>query len=172
MAVSTLSVSGPNRPKIYRGGSQVGYELSYGANLEANSSTFTTSHFVYSNAGAITAADDTTGALGLACKAATEVTSGNIQIPVAVVLPGDLIMIRVEDGSGNLEASDTTCVVGKAYGLAAYTANTEARADSAEVTNEMLIYLGPVLDAAGDSSYWGWFAPDVSGAKWQSMEGS
>ena len=171
MAVSTLALTDYRRPKIYRGGTQV-EEIFYGANLEANSMTFTTSHFVYANSGAITDAESDTKTLGLAAKAATEVTSGNIQIPVIVVLPGDVILIQVSSAnSDSPEASDTTCVIGKSYGIVDYSANVPTRVDSSNATDELLIYLGPQLDAAGDSTYWGWFAPDVSGALWQAMEG-
>jgi hypothetical protein len=100
--------------------------------------------------------------MGLAGKAATEVTSGNIEIPIALILPGDLLLIRVEDGSGNLEAADTTCTFGEAYGIKAYSANVETRIDSSNSTNKQFVFLGPQLDAAGDSSYWGWFAPTAS----------
>ena len=100
MAVSTLSLSDYRKPKIYRGGTQV-EGIAYGANLEANSQTFTAGHFVYANSGAITKADSDTKTLGLAAKAATEVTSGNIQIPVIVVLPGDLILIQVSSANSD-----------------------------------------------------------------------
>jgi len=163
MAVSTLSPTSDRKPKIYRGGSQVS-EMGYGANLEANSMTFAIGHFVYANSGAITDAEPTTMILGLAGKAATEVTSGNIQIPVTLILPGDLLLIQVEDGSGNLEASDTTCVVGEAYGIKAYSANVPSRVDSSNSSNKQFIYIGPELEADGDSSYWGWFSPALETA--------
>jgi hypothetical protein len=170
MAVSTLSPSDPRQPKIYRGGTQVS-EFLYGAQLEAATMLFAIGHFVYSNSGAITDAEDSTKILGLAGKAATNVSSGNIQIPVQVILPGDTLLIQVEDGSGTVEASDTTCVVGKSYGIKAFSENVPSRIDSAEVTNEQFIYLGPQLDAAGASTPFGWFCPDLSGAKIQTAEG-
>ena len=159
MTVSTLALTDYRRPKIYRGGTQV-EEYAYGANLEANSMTFTTSHFVYA-APAITDAEPSTMILGLAGKAATEVTSSNIQIPVSLILPGDVLMINVEDGSLAFEASDTTCNVGEAYGICAYTANRASAIDSSNSSNKQFIYLGPVLDATGASTYWGWFAPGL-----------
>ena len=158
MTVSTLSLTDYRRPKIYRGGTEVS-GVEWGANREANSMTFTRSHFVYANSGAITDAEPSTMILGLAEKAATEVTSGNIQIPVAVILPGDLLLIQVEDGSLSFEAADTTCVVGEAYGIAAYTANRASAIDSSNSTNKQFIFLGPQRDADGDSNYWGWFSP-------------
>ena len=159
MAVSTLSKSDPRQPKLYRGGSDVN-ELTYGSD-EANSMTFTVRHFVYSNAGAITDAEPSTDILGLAGKAATNVTSGNVEIPVYVIQPGDRLLIQVEDGSGNPEASDTTCVVGTAYGIKAFSANVPSRIDSSNASNDQFTYLGPYLDATGASSYWGWFTPNV-----------
>lgn len=162
MAVSTLGKSDPRQPKIYRGGSQVAGDFLYGDN-EANSQVFTIGHFVYANSGAITASDSSTLILGLAAQAATEVTSGNIEIPVMPILPGDLLLIQVEDGSGNPEASDTTCVKGTMYGIKDYSANVPSRIDSSNSAEHQFIYLGPQLDAAGDSSYWGWFVPVMVG---------
>ena len=151
MTVSTIGRF--NAPRRSDGG--VG-EIAYGAN-EANSMTFAAGHFVYSNAGAITDAEPSTKIMGIAKRAATEVTSGNVEIPVELIDTSKTYLIRVEDGSGNLEASDTTCVEGVAYGILAYSGSNESRIDSSNTTNDQWTYIGPVLDAAGDSSYWGRF---------------
>lgn len=174
MAVTTLSGSDPRQPKIYRGGTQV-TEMQYGSNVEMDNGTFAIGNFVYSVADTniITVSDSDTKILGLAGKASSAAATGALSIPVQLILPGDMLMIQVEDGSGNVEASDTTCVVGNSYAIKDYAANTPSRIDSASAgTEEQFVYLGPVYDAAGDSSYWGWFSPDIVGTYIQTADGN
>jgi len=149
--------------------------MQYGSNVEMDNGTFAIGNFVYSVADTniITVSDSDTKILGLAGKASSAAATGALSIPVQLILPGDMLMIQVEDGSGNVEASDTTCVVGNSYAIKDYAANTPSRIDSASAgTEEQFVYLGPVYDAAGDSSYWGWFSPDIVGTYIQTADGN
>ena len=146
----------PRQPRIVGASGKVG-QIIHG-NLEADSQTFKAGQFVYSNAGAITvSADGDVPVLGIALADATNVTTGNAVIPVQVIGPDDEVLIQVSTG-GTLEASDTTCTPGVGYDLETVSTNLHY-IDSADTTNMKFVYVGPVNDSTGTSTYWGRFRP-------------
>lgn len=76
---------------------------------EANSQSFVAGQLVYiASAGAVTAcASDSQSVLGIALKDATNVTSGNILIPVQIIRTGDEYEIDVYQGSTDDDAAVT-----------------------------------------------------------------
>lgn len=155
MAVTSFD---PRNPQIQSQGRVP--QIVYGSD-EANSQSFKAGQFVYFNAGAVTvSADGDVPMAGIALKDATNVTSDNIEIPVQMLTPEDEVLIQVTTG-GTLEASDTTCTSGEAYDLETVTDGTANLhyIDSSDTTNPKFVYIGPVLNGAGDSTYWGRFRP-------------
>ena len=136
---------GPGVPQILTG------------NLEANSQSFKAGHFVYLNSGAVThyAGGDVPIA-GVALADATNVSSGNVAIPIQVVGPNDEVLVQVATSADVVEAADTTCVVGVAYDTNASVA-VPSYVDSSDTINPCLVFLGAVKDAAGASTTWGRF---------------
>jgi len=83
---------------------------------EANSQSFKAGALVYLNSGAVTAFPTGDVPLaGIAMKAATNVTTGNIEIPIMKAIPGSEWWINVTDGSGVFEAANTTASLQTAY---------------------------------------------------------
>ena len=128
---------------------------------EANSQTMYAGEFCMSSVSASTIIPATTGdveILGIALRAATNVTSGNVEIPVQLIDQDDEIYMRVTNNSGVLEDVDTTCKLGLAYDILV-TSNAHT-INSSDTTNPKFIYLGPRLDVNGDKVlYWGRFRP-------------
>jgi hypothetical protein len=152
MAVSSFDFRGPI--VLPKNGSAP--TIVYGL-LEEDSQTFKAGQFVY------LVGDDVTlypgGDLplyGIAMKDATNVTSGNVEIPVQVITPEDIVLINVATSADVLEAADTTCVIGTDYDT-----NTGASypsyIDSSDTTNGCFRYQGPVLDVNGDATSRGYF---------------
>jgi len=125
--------------------------IRYGAN-EANSQTFKAGQFVYLNSGAVTvSATDAANSCGIAMKDATNVTSGNIEIPYEEVYPGDVIAIRVTNNGTDALAS--TLTRGTLYGL--YVASNTCYLDANDTSNDRFAFID-ILDV-GDgkaASYW------------------
>ena len=125
--------------------------------LEANSQTFKKGQLVYSNAGAITAVDSTSIAaavvLGVAQKDATNVTSGNIAIPVQLIKPSDIVRMHIS--SSGTAALSSNCTVGKAYGLDV-TSNV-CTVNYSDPTYATVVFVGHCLDAAAGYTYEGLF---------------
>jgi hypothetical protein len=131
----------------------------YGS-LEANSQTFKAGSPVYSNAGAITvAAVGDVPFLGIAMKDATNVTSGNVEIPVMLITGENTVACYVQDGSGNLEAANTTCVAGTAYDWEVDATDSYFAIDSSDTTNPKMVFLQAIYDVNGDATYQGLFKP-------------
>jgi hypothetical protein len=64
------------------------------------------------------------------------------------------IVIRVNDGSGNVEAANTTCIISDTYDLY-IGANGECFVDSSTAgTNEKVTVIDFIKDVNGDVSYW------------------
>lgn len=154
MAVTSFD---PRNPKLQATSGKIP-QIIYG-NLEANSQSFKAGQFVYANSGAITvSADGDVPVLGIALADATNVSTGNVAIPVQVIGPDDEVLIQVCSASGTLEAANTTCKVGIAYDLQTVSTNLHY-IDSSDTTNMKFVFLGPVNDAAGSATYWGRFRP-------------
>jgi len=126
-------------------------------NTEAASTAFKAGHFVYLNAGAVTyyPGGDLPIA-GIALADATNASPGTAEIPIQVIGPNNEVHIQVATSGDVLEAADTTCNVGVAYDTNASVAYP-SYVDSSDVTAPCFVFLGPVKDAAGDSTTWGRF---------------
>ena len=157
MAVTSFD---PRNPQIQGASGKVG-QIIHGL-LESDSQTFKAGQLVYVHAsGGITVtADGDTPVIGIALADGTNESSAsvtNATIPVQLIGPDDEILIQVTTG-GTLQASDTTCKVGIGYDLETVSTNLHY-IDSGDTSNQKFVYAGPILDAAGASTYWGRFRP-------------
>ena len=143
----------PKQPQIIAGPRRIAYK-----SLEANSQSFKAGAPVYSNAGAITiAAVGDVPFLGFAMLDGTNVTSGNIEIPVMLVTGENFIKARVTTSASVEEAANTTCKIGTAYDW-----NVDSglfSIDSSDTTNPKLIFVQAIYDVNGDATIWGVFKP-------------
>jgi len=130
---------------------------------EANSSTFKAGQLVYSagsgTTGPITVcASDAVVILGIAQKDGTNVSSGNIAIPVEVIRPGDRLAIQCYDTSDAAVKLASAFYPGLAYGLVV--ASNVCYVDYDETTADAFIFIEP-LDTV-NYPYWGIFEPKGS----------
>lgn len=127
----------------------------YGVN-EANSQSFKAGHLVYNNSGITLYAGGDAPVLGIALKDATNVTSDNVEIPVMLIDPEDIVVFTVATSADVPEAADTTCVIGTDYDT-----NTGASypsyIDSSDTTNGCFRFQGAIKDASGSSTTRGYF---------------
>jgi hypothetical protein len=145
----------PLAPYVVPRGNEVP-AIEYG-HKEANSQSFKAGNFVYLNSGAVTlCGGGDVPIYGIALKDATNVTSGNIEIPIQVIDTGDTVSITVATSADVPEASDTTCSVLTAYDVNAGTTIT-SMVDSSDTTNPCFVFLGPQKKADGSSSNRGYF---------------
>ena len=152
MAVTSFDPRGPMI--VYQNGS-VPY-IQYGI-LEANSQSFKAGHFVYLVSGAATLYPGGDLPLyGIALKDATNVSTGNIEIPIHVIVPGDLVAINVATSADVLEAANTTCVPGVSYDTNA-ASSYPSYIDSSDTTNPCFRFLGEINDSTGAASTRGLF---------------
>lgn len=136
------TADGSNSPKIIHG------------YLEANSQSFKAGEPVaFSGATVIAGAGGDVPIAGIAMKSATNVTSGNIEIPVQVINPSDEVYIQVSTG-GTLQAADTTCTPGLAYDIIIDSGSEFWTLDSADTTNPKFVFQEPIKDVNGTSTYW------------------
>jgi len=151
----------PRNPRIqpHAGGSIP--QIVYGRDEDA-SETFKAGELVYLDAtGQVNSIPDSSGGTvpvaGIAMKDATTTSASNaIEIPIMMITPETEILIQVANNSGTLEASDAACYPGLAYDLQAVSTNLQY-INSFDKTNPLFVYVGPVLNAAGASTYWGRF---------------
>ena len=126
--------------------------------LEANNMSFEAGELVWSNAGAITVISGTpfTAAeiLGFAQKAGTNVTSGNIAIPVVVIHPTDLVKMPTT-ASGTALTTTTNFTVGNGYGI--YVASNVHYVDYDEGTEVCVIFEEHCKTPSGAFTGWGLF---------------
>jgi len=133
-------------------------QIVYGS-IEEDSQTFKAGHFVYWVATTGDVAYYPGGDLplaGIALADATNVSSGWAKIPIMVIGPNDEVLIQTATVSDVVEDADTTCVIGLAYDTNG-DVTKPSYIDSSDVTAPAFVYLGPVLDAAGDATTWGRF---------------
>lgn len=121
---------------------------------EADSQSFKKGELVYlSNAGAVTACsgDLSSGQImGKALKDATNVTTGNIIIPIEVIEPGDLWLMRVST-SGTAATCDNLSLVTE-YGLDV--SSNVWTVDTAETDENVVTVVKYHYDTNGDEDYW------------------
>ncbi len=152
MAVTSFD---PRGPQIWPQNGSVPY-IQYGI-LEANSQSFKAGHFVYlATAAATLYPGGDLPLYGIALKDATNVTSGNIEIPIQVIVPGDLVAINVATSADVLEAANTTCAVGTTYDTNSG-ASIPSYIDSSDTTNGCFRFQGELNDSTGAASYRGIF---------------
>jgi hypothetical protein len=120
--------------------------------LEANSQTFDAGELVYSNSGAITqVADDGQTVLGIALVDATNTTTDNIEIPVQIIRPGDVVRMRLtNNGTAALSSAATLYT---AYGLDG-TPATATEVDVSDTSNDCVTVVKKCLDEYGSADYW------------------
>ena len=118
--------------------------------LEADSQSFYAGQLVaYSSGVAAAASDNTTGLIGIAMKDATNVTSGNIEIPIYPLYSTDLWEIKLTN-NGTLSAG-SAFTQGTRYAL--YVASNVAYLDVNDTTNDAAIYIDDVDPT--NRPYWG-----------------
>lgn len=140
----------PRNPRIIPGN---GVPQITSRHLEANSQSFKAGEFVYFNSGAVTvAAVGDVPVAGIALTDATNVSTGNITIPVQILGPDDEVEIMVQDGSGSYETANTTCVPGVAYDF--NVASNLWAIDSADTTNPKLVFIEALYDSTGTATQW------------------
>ena len=145
----------PRGPYIQPSDSGVPY-VQYGI-LEANSQSFKAGHLVYLVSGAATLyPGGDLPVFGIALKDATNVTSGNIEIPIQPITPEDLVVFTVATSADVPEAANTTCAIGTSYDTNT-ASGYPSYIDSSDTTNPCFRYQGPVKNAAGAVSNRGYF---------------
>ena len=127
---------------------------------ETNSSSFKAGQWVVDDGDAapgtacITAvASDGTLVLGIAMKDATNVTTGNVEIPVMEINPGDEIIMPCT-ASGTAKSS-ALFLTSKKYGL--YVASNIVYADYDDTSNDAVAFKAPIYAGNGDTTSWGIF---------------
>lgn len=146
----------PRNPKII---SHYGIPQITDKYSETNSMSFKAGEFVkFDGSGAVSVAVENDGFIhGIALADATNVSTGNITIPVELLGPNDEVQIQVVNTSGTLEAADTACVPGDAYDIRV--ASNIWYVDSADTTSGSLVFIEAIQDSTGSSTYWGRFKP-------------
>jgi hypothetical protein len=151
------STMDPRNPEIVR---TYGVPQIVQNGAEANSSTFKAGQFVYSNAGAITVSA-TAGPLiwGIALTDATNVSSGNIYIPLKLLTNDCEVQMKVSSDStiANFQAANTTCVQGVDYDMAV--ASNICFIDSSDTSSPGFTFVDAIYDSAGTATDVGRFIP-------------
>ncbi len=123
-------------------------------NLEADSQTFKAGTPVYLNSGAVTICTDGGGMFtGIAMKDATNVSSGNIEIPVKICDIEDTLICLVTNNGTAQDASDLT--PGESYDW--YVDSDYVFYADENDTTGPLVFIEEINDAAGASTSWGRF---------------
>jgi len=152
MAVSSFDPRGPYL--LPKSGSIP--HIQYGI-LEADSQSFKAGHFVYlATAAATLYPGGDLPLYGIAMKDATNVTSGNIEIPIMVISPEDLVAINVATSADVLEAANTTCAVGSDYDTNTG-ASIPSYIDSSDTTNGCFRFQGELNTSDGTADTRGIF---------------
>jgi hypothetical protein len=131
---------------------------------EANSQSFKAGELVYSNAGAVTLAVTGASTLiwGRALTDATNVSSGNITIPVEILSMGDELQMKVSSDStiANFQAANTTCAQGVSYDIVV--ASNIWFVDSSDTAQPAVVFIDAIYDSAGAATDVGRFRPLAS----------
>jgi len=141
----------PRQPRVNCGPTKV-----ISRYTEANSQTFKAGSLVKFSSGKVAvAATGDSPVMGIALKDATNVTSGNVIIPVQIFEPNTEILIQVSS-AGTLEAADTSCVAGVAYDIILDSTTSFWTLDSTggAGSNPQFVFIESVADVNGDDTYW------------------
>ena len=125
--------------------------------LETASTDFKAGEMVYFASGLPLVATASTTVCGIALEDSTNASPGTAMIPVQVIGPEDEVLIRVASDTSGTLALASTLIAGNDYAIDV-TSNL-VYADSSDTSAGAFIFIAPVLDAAGDSTYWGRFKP-------------
>jgi len=117
---------------------------------EANSQTFKAGALVYVNSGTVKIVPEGGPCAGIALRDATNVTTGNVEIPILVAEPGTEWLINVTNGAGVYEASNTTAVVGGQYDIEV--TNGVVTLASDDSTGSQFVVLKHILDESGTNT--------------------
>lgn len=144
----------PRHPRIERQSGSCVPRILYDI-YEADSETFVAGDLVKldSSGDVVAATAGDAQIAGIAMKSATNVTSGNIEIPVQFFTTETDILIQVS-ASGTLEAANTACEPGECYDIILDSNSEFWTLDSDDTTNPVFIYLEPIKDVNGDATYW------------------
>jgi hypothetical protein len=144
-----------NNPRHGRAAGGAIPRIIFGAK-EANSQSFKAGQLVYLNSGAVTVvADGGTAVMGIAMKDATNVSSGNIEIPIMVIEPGDSIIARIYNSNTSAHVLSSSPVQGVNYGIVSVSNVTYV--NYYNTTNDVFVFIEPVYDQLGVATYWGKF---------------
>jgi len=123
---------------------------------EAASTDFEAGELVYyATSGLVTVATASSLIAGVALVDSTNASPATAMIPVQLILPDDEIQMRVaSDASGTL-ALASTLDVGNDYAIGV--ASNLVYADSSDTAGGQVVFVAPINDSAGDSTYWGRF---------------
>jgi hypothetical protein len=118
---------------------------------EANSQSFKAGCLVKLDAsGNVVVAAEGGPIAGIAQKDATNVTSGNIEIPILVATPDQEWIMNVTNGSGVYEASNTTAVEGIAYDIEVTNGIVTLASD--DTTGASFVVVRHILDVNGSAT--------------------
>jgi hypothetical protein len=126
------------------------------AATEAGSTSFEAGELVYYAASAlVTVATASSLIAGVALVDSTSASPGTAAVPVQLILPDDEVQIRVASDTSGTLALASTLDVGNDYAIDV-TSNL-CFIDSSDTTGGQFIFVAPINDSAGTSTYWGRF---------------
>lgn len=126
------------------------------AQTEAASTSFKAGELVYYAASAaVTVCTASSLVAGIALEDSTNASPGAASIPVQLILPDDEVQIRVASDTSGTLALASTLDVGNDYAIDV-TSNL-VYIDSSDTSGGQFVFVAPVYDAAGNSTYWGRF---------------
>jgi len=123
---------------------------------EANSQSFKAGQLVYNSSGITAYVGGDAPVLGIALKDATNVSSGNIEIPVMVIDPQDIVLLTTATSADVVEAANTTCAIGTSYDTNAG-ATYPSYIDSSDTSAGCFRCQGYVFESDGTCSNQGYF---------------
>jgi len=145
----------PTGPKVVPRNGAEAY-VAYGIS-EADSQSFKAGQLVYNSSGAKLYPGGDAPVLGIAMKDATNTSSGNIEIPIQIITPEDTVIFGIATSADVLQTpTSASLAVGTSYDTNA-AASTATYIDATDTTNPCFRYQGPVLDATGAETNYGYF---------------
>ena len=125
------------------------------ATTEAATTNFKAGELVYFVAGAPTVVTASTKINGIALADSTNASPGAASVPVQLIGTDDELLIRCASNSSGTLALANTFAAGQDYAVASV--SNLVYADISDTSGGNVVFVAPVLDAAGNSTYWGRF---------------